>query len=615
MADSGLLNGAPLHTRPPETANDLCKHVPTFQKYANISLLLRFLTTALTKDEIHMLSDKDIPERHRIHELITEFLPKKTPAILDTLKQALVNSLTEDESSGHQIILQEVFTDTSQEVNLAVAKPEKPLVNADVISEETECFIGLERNFISELQHGSKEVVNQRLQDVVKYFCHVRCTNGDYYLKENVRDELCSNGLNFEKLFNCLYSKSSPPVISNSNVTVLHKIIKVLNSDELSKQVVVRLTRLLTDYEINTGIAPISQEPCISPGSASVKVKVTNARSGSPKLKNAVRNSFWQSLKFKFLGSERSVVLYWEFSRDNFQQLLRKFEQVHESKTGIQQFRITKVEAFYSNQIYLEMEITDPDLLQLSQQQHFVADDIAPEQDKFIILLIKINRLVGDNLNKFIKETSPFHAYCEDGTFFGMVNKLISENKLHCYDISYVQLFLYILYKQALQDDNKAALLAALNETQDYEPVPTGSSLSSVESRCRSGVTITTITQTDGTFCISYEVMISLKYGLSQLLNISPLSFHYISWEPHNDKYLISWHTTKENFDTIEKLLCFQENLSTAFLKVTDKPDINFPHVKFNFEINNMQILLDGSPLFVPDVEGKLSVIAIIYNM
>lgn len=621
MADGGLPNGAHQHiNKPPKTPNDLCKHVVTFQKYADISLLLPSLTTELTKDEIHRLKNESLSERQRIYDLITEFLPKKAPSILDTLKQTLVDSLAEDGSSGHRIILQEVFGDSSYIVNPSVSKGEKSPVNADDISEESECFIDFLRKFRKELESGAPELVSQRLQDVTEYFCHIRKKDGAYYLKENVRTELCSDNLNFVKLFNCLDSKSKPPVISEKDVSVLHRIIKVLSGDDKnSREVVARLTQLLKNYEFNAGIISITHEPVVSPESAVIKAKVTNADNGNPWLINGIKKLFFESLKFNFLGSGKgSVVLYWEFPKEYYQKLLKSFEEVYKSKNfSIDRFKITKVEACSPHQIYLEMEITDPDLLHLSQQQHFVTDEFALEQEKFIILLININRLVGSCVSDFLSTeevTSTLYSCFKGDTFYGMTNKLIFQSKLHCYDISFLQLFLLFVYKRTSSDrgESSKALVTALKETQDYEPLPTGSPLSSMEFRCRSRP-IMIVTQVSNINCISYEVMVFLKYGISELLHISQSSFQYVSWKLYNHMSIIVWHTTEANFDKIEPLLCFQENLSNGFLKVTGDPEIDYHFIKLNCEITNKQMLLDGSPLLVPDVEGKPLFLCYVY--
>ena len=473
-------------------------------------------------------------------------------------------------------------------------------------------------NFSGELENGPKEVVRKRLKRIVTYFCHLKVKSGRFLLKESVKTELCSEDVTFAKLFNCLDS-SKPPVISHRDVSMLRKFIEVLNVDDSSKMVVDRLHQLLDNYERDSGIMPVSKEPLLSPESASLKVKVSNAHSGNSKLKNGVKRSFFESLKVRFHGSGiGSVIFYWEFPKECYQYLLEGFENVHESKISLQQFRITKVEAQQPHQIYLEMEITDPELMQLSQHQHFVADDIAPEQEKFVMLLIKIDRLVGTHATSFLsvprKEISRIYSMFEGKSFLAMADQLIGENSLHCYDIFCIQLFLCSLLKWDATEGNKykKQLVALLKETQDYEPIPTGFPLPQINLRSRTQ-TVRIISCISGVVvCVSYDVMMTLKYALSRLLNLSLSAFHYSGWSAMENGFQLLWNTSLFNFDRIEAS-CYKNDVPThcptGGLVMINEPDINYPHnIRFTCEITDAQLLLDGSPLLVPDIESVFEI-------
>jgi len=617
MADCGLPNGGPPHTRPPDSVDDLSKHAVTLKQHLNLDLLLPYLEekSMLTRNEYHELSHSATPVETRTMKLVIDILPTKGRKAVEAFKQALLASLREKGSSGHWVILQEVFghvasTDSSSAID------KEWLPTADIISEESEDFSLFLLKFSGVLQNGSKVVVGERLRKIATYFCHLKVKSGMSLLQENVKSELCSEDLTFSKLFICLDSKSDPPVISDRDVSMLHKFIKVLGDD---KRIVDHLSHLLTDYEQNSGITPVSKEPPLSPESASLKVKVPNAHSGNSKLKNGVKRFFFESLKFKFRGSGiGSVIFYWEFPKEYYQQLLESFKNVYDSKFSLQQFRVTKVEARQPYQIYLEMEITDPDLLQLSQQQHFVANDIAPEQEKFIMLLIKIEQLVGAHAKKFLSESRTviprIYSRFEGKSFLTMIDQLISESSLHCYDISYIQLFLCSLLKWDTTEGNKCKeqLVALLREVQDYEPIPTGFPLpcKNIWSRTRSVQIISCFIGIVS--CISYEIMMTLKYVISRYLNLPLSAFHYSGWSAIENGFRILWNTF--NFDRIEDS-CNKIDM-TGGLEMIGEPVINYPHsIKFFCKITDTKLFSGGSPLLVPDLKGMFEMCIIVHCM
>ena len=614
MADSGLPNGGPPYTRPPDTVDELCNHSVILKKYINLDLLLPYFNEAhlLTNDEFHELSFTDTPEKSNL-KLVSVILPSKGESALETFKQALIKSLEEEGSEGHRVILRDVFKIANgTSANKASSASEKEwLVTADAISEESEDFSLFLIKFSGELERGSKDVVWKRLRQISTYFCHLKVKTGGFLLNESVRSELCSEDLTFKKLFFCLDSKSKPPVISDRDVSMLHKFIIVLKDDESSKQVVGRLSQLLADYEQNSAIIPVSNEPPLSPDSASLKVKVTNAHSGNSKLKNGIKKSFFEALKFKFRGSGiGSVLFYWEFPLECYQHLLEIFENVHNSKLGLQQFRITKVETQQPNQIYLEMEITDPDLLQLSQHQHVVANDIVPQQEIFVMFLLKVDCLVGTYAESFLsiprKEITRVYSRFEGNSFLEMVDQVVSQNSLHCFDISYIQLFLCSLLKWDVSAGNKykEQLIALLREAQDYEPIITGSPLPCVNLRSRSRPVRIISCFSGIVISVSYDIMMTLKYALSQLLSLSLSAFHYSGWSAMENGFQISWNTALFNFNMIETA-CFKIDVPTGGLVIINEPDVDYPYsIRLTCEITDSQLIPDGSPLLVPDLEG-----------
>ena len=242
-----------------------------------------------------------------------------------------------------------------------------------------------------------------------------------------------------------------------------------------------------------------------------------------------------------------------------------------------------------------------------SAEEHLAISDIAPEQEKFVQFLEKISGDIGSYIQMFLsisrKELPRPYALFEGMSFEEMTDILITEDKLHCFDISYVQLFLLSLLKwdTTQGSEHKQTIVDLLKEAQDYEPVPNGSPLPSVQLHDRSH------TGLFGTYfanisCVSYEVMMTLKYALSQLLCLSLSSFQYVNWIRMENGCHINWKTFPENYEKIGFKL--RNCPSTAALAIDD--DFNPYHITFNCNIKNTQILYDGSPLLYPDLDGKM---------
>ena len=240
-------------------------------------------------------------------------------------------------------------------------------------------------------------------------------------------------------------------------------------------------------------------------------------------------------------------------------------------------------------------------------QQYLIPDDAAPEQETFLLFLENINCVVGTYVQQFLstlrKELSMPYAQFEDKSFKEMTDILIYEDKLHCFDVSYIQQFLLFLLKWSTSQTTacKESIIGLLEEVQNYEPVPTGSPLPSVQLDSLSH-TGTFVTRFDEVHYVSYEVMMTLKHALSQLLCLSLSTFQYVSWIKINEGCQINWKTFPENLNKIEdKLRCLP---STGALRVKD--DYDPYNIEFTCSIENKQILLDGSPLLYPDLDGEI---------
>lgn len=232
---------------------------------------------------------------------------------------------------------------------------------------------------------------------------------------------------------------------------------------------------------------------------------------------------------------------------------------------------------------------------------------IALEQRKFVYFLENIDCLVGVYAQLFLstsrKELSRPYALFEGMSFREMADILIMEDKLHCFDISYIQQFLLSLLKwdTSQGSEHKESIIALLKEAQDYEPVPTGSPLPPVPLHGEVSYTHCFVTHFAKIQCVSYEVMMTLKFALLQLLCFSLSAFQYIDWRITDKGCQITWKTFPENLGKIEYRL--RHYCSTAALAVND--DFNPYQIYVNCNIKNMQILLDGSPLLYPDLDGK----------
>ena len=253
------------------------------------------------------------------------------------------------------------------------------------------------------------------------------------------------------------------------------------------------------------------------------------------------------------------------------------------------------------------MEITDPVLSQAAQMQYVVADDSAPEE-KLFTLLRKVDDLIGVYVKLFLstsrKEHSRMYSQFEQNSFEEMTVILMANDKLHCCDISYIQQFLISLLKWDTSQGSqyKEHITALLNEAQDYEPVATGSPLPSV--RLYSGPHVTVITRFFSVHCVSYEVMMTIKYALMHLLHLSLSTFQYVGWVGMNKGCQITWITHTDKFEHIVNKIMYHP--STVILKVNNDFDIKYPCISFSCTIKNKQFLLDGSPLLCPNLDGKI---------
>ena len=236
-------------------------------------------------------------------------------------------------------------------------------------------------------------------------------------------------------------------------------------------------------------------------------------------------------------------------------------------------------------------------------------DDLTLEQKKFVYFLKNIDCLIGIYAQLFLstsrKELSRPYAVFEGMSFREMADILIIKDKLHCLDISYIQQFLLCLLKwdTSQGSEHKESISALLKEAQDYEPVPTGSPLPPVQLHYEVSHSDSFVTHFAKISCISYEIMMTLKFALSQLLCLSLSAFQYIDWRRTDKGCQITWKTFPENLGKIEYRLRY--NCSTAALAVSD---FNPYQIYVNCNIKSMQILLDGSPLLYADLDGKIHV-------
>lgn len=601
-----------------QSVDDLPDHSTDFQRHIDLQLLVPRLVERrmITPQERHELLHEADPPETRILSLVTEILPRKGSNILQQFKMALEDTLENDGSQGHRKLLEKLFgMSPSLSSDSDSDEVQQPIAMASTISDESEEFSIFMMNFTRTLESGNDKDIARRLKDVVNYLGLLKHKDNSHLVKRSARAELFSKDLDFSKLFDCLVS-SNPPVISYNDVSMLHKIIdKVLKSSEACKKIIEPLQKLLVDYEKENGIALAAMDPESPAGTARLKTKVTNATNPDPKVKNGVRRSLLHCF-LNFRGSRPgSVIFYWDFPEEYIHQVRESCDSVCRNNTQLDQLKITKVEVQLDQkpyQINLEMEITDPVLLRAAQKQHVIADDIAPEQERFVLLLMKVDRLVGTCAETFLctprREISRPYAQFERKSFREMTDILISQDRLHCYDISYIQQFLLSLLKwdTSQGSKNKDLLISLLKEAQDYEPVPTGSPLPSLQLQNRSHP-VNIVTHFFGVHFVSYEVMMTLKYALLQLLYLSPSSFQYVGWTKVNQGCQITWKTSHESLEKIEdKLSHHTDHTSTAALKVEDGFEVQYPNrITFSCKITNVQILLDGSPLLYPDLDGK----------
>ena len=408
--------------------------------------------------------------------------------------------------------------------------------------------------------------------------------------------------MNFSKLFYCLDTKSNPPIISSSDVYLLHRILDRVLIDAVDRKIIQKLKELLIDYEKIAGISVAEKDPPVLSGNARMKAKVLNAHNGSPLLKRETGISLFGYF-FKFRGTGKgSIIFFWDFAIEFFQEVLDTFVYIQQNNLIEGKLKIVKVEVNQQYQIDIDLEIIDPELLQATQQHNLCADDIAFKEESLNILIIKIDRLIGSYAQIYLTNLTcvrTFMEYAED---------LIAENKLHCFDISCIQVFLCNLATQTYMQnvELQKRLSLSLKESQDYEPLPCGCPLPSVKPfTSRSQSANMTVYFLD-IFCVSYEVMMTLKHILSQFLQIETSEFQYTGWSRVEDGCYIVWNVDIQKLSAIKNILRHQKTMLNRILKLNDKPEINDTVISFRCKLENTQMLLNGSPLLIPDLEGTV---------
>ena len=361
------------------------------------------------------------------------------------------------------------------------------------------------------------------------------------------------------------------------------------------------LKELVLDYEKEAAIENMA--PSTESDDGHIVVKIPNASCGSPQLKMSVKDSFIKALdeiKFTFQGKDDgSVILYWEFQKQYFSEVQQSLKHACDNKIKLGHFLITKVESLENqNQLHVIMEIMDPFLLQFAQKKPFIAEGILPCQESFLLLLLKIINIGGAVLEPFLLQSKVKGSHFEEKSLLKMIECLVSENKLHSCDISVIQHFIYDV-KKDVESSSAKVLEELLLATQDYEPICLGSEdLPSVNVECPAVVATLFL----GVNSISFEVMMALKYALSRFLCLSVSEFQYIKWELKQNGLQIFWQTSLLFLDHIRAILQGSESSGGLILK---EIDYNYQSkIHLTCFLQDFQLLLDGAPLLIPDLEG-----------
>ena len=585
---------------PPKTADDLVKYITLLRKHINISLLLPPLLEqeALTSDEKHQLRLSNIDPKNHVSFLITDILPSKGDKGLEYFITILKKSIKEPGSAGHRYILENVFHMQTGSI-------------AKTINSEYEDLNNVLINFDSIINDNvDANDIQIAVEHTVFCLCHSkRKDNGSSLLSREVKDTLqLKSNLTFLKLFDCLV-ECKPPLILPHDVSLLHKITNVLGMEKRFHNIISTLRHLVDDYEVKAAIKNTVTSP--ETGKSVVKVTVTNARCGSPQLKSSVKDSLLKALDeitFKFLGKDDgSVILYWEFQEEYFTLIQKSFKHACSSKIVLGKLLITNVSRESNkNQINIAMEIVDPLLLRFAKKSPSIVEILSPEHDNFVILLLSIINNGSSAAYKFLFQSKPL----EDMSLTKMIEDYIAEQKLHWCDISSIQHFIYDVYEWSIYVENSVytdLLRRLLVTIQDYEPACLESEdLPPLNLNCSINcATMTTVFL--GINSVSFEVIMTLKYGLSRLLCLSILEFQCIKWEITQSGLNIDWQVPSQFLSRIDAVV--QYSKSCGSLEIQEFSCPTKTSIKLTCCIQDSQLLLDGTPLLIPDLKGNYCMI------
>lgn len=592
----------------PKTADDLLSHIVLLRKHINLKLLLPHLIRqgALTADEKYNLQNENNHPMMRIDMLI-DILTTKGNDGLEFLLNALKDSSNESGSAGHSYILKEVFKHQIATVKFA----EKLCMDNDAL-------IGLLAKLDSLIsQKLDNQAAKTALDHTVFYLSQLRLKESEnFLLDKKTSDQLQDDkDLTFLKLFSYL-TKADNPIIIPSDVSMLHKINAFLRKERGFNVVSSPLCDLVTEYEKDNAIENTGPpEAFIKTNASLLTAKVSNAQYGGPQLKSSVNHAFLAALNeitFNYRGKDTgSVVMYWEFSKKYFDQVHQSLEHACQNRIQLGQILVIKVEAEQkSSSIHLEMQIVDPKLCQLTQQKQF-SELIAPAQEDYVHLLLNFLELDSKPIEQYFKESSnryPFKPLLlpEGKSLREGINALISENKLHCYDVSVIQHLLYKVYSWSTVHCNKkydTMVKHLLLEIEKYNPglIPSWD-INFVQDQ-NSALIKTLFT---GIASLSFEILMTLKYVLSQFFNIAVYEFYYVKSNSDIEQSTteIIWETSFENFKMLAENL--QQFQSSNILLLFKKSHSKQREIQFSFQLQDSQILLDGSPNLILDLESKV---------
>jgi len=598
MAEDKLLLLDSEQLEEPKTADDLVKHITVLRQHIDITLLLPYLIEqdALTSNEKHTLTLLSTDPKDRVGTLVTDILPSKGKRGLEYLIKSLKKSIDEPGSEGHRYILESVFNIPTLKVSRKISMDYEDL-NILLIKFETTIINAVDQNAIKiALNHVTFYLCNSKLKDD---------EDGTSLLTQESKNTILFNdSLTFIQLFNCLV-KSDPPLISPNDVSLLHKINGVLDMEISFTDIMNTLKELVLDYEKEAAIENVVPSMNSTESDKGyVIAKILNASCGSPQLKTSVKDSFLKALdevKFNFLGKDDgSVILYWEFQKQYFAEVQQSLKNACDNKVKLSNFLLTQVECKCDqHQIHVVMKIIDPYLLRLAQKKPFIAETISPCQENFLFLLLNIINIGSGVIEPFLLQSDAIALENrKEKSFLNVIEHFVNKNQLHSYDISVIQHFIYNA-KRAVDSSSASVLVDLLLATQDYEPVCLESEdLPSLNVECA----VVIITLFLGINSISFEVMMTLKYALSRFLSVSVTEFQYIKWEMKQDGLQIIWQTSLHWLSHVQTILQCRE--SSGGLVVKEINQICQDKICFTCFLQDFQLLLDGSPLLIPDLEG-----------